>query len=58
MEPLKEIQETVQQVKDDAISAIGQIGEDVGALKSEGSAAINDLSETIKGDGPTNSSQK
>lgn len=54
LEPLKEVSETLQQVKDDAISTVTQIGEEVEGFKDQGQAAISDLTETIKGDSAGN----
>ena len=46
-EPLQDISDTMQQVKDDAVSSFSQLGDDVNDLKEQGSGAAQELKNTI-----------
>lgn len=46
-EPLKDITETVNQVKEDAVSSFSQIGDDVSDFKDQGTSAAGDLKNTV-----------
>lgn len=46
-EPLKDITEVVNQVKEDAVSSFSQIGDDVNDFKDQGTAAVGDLKNSV-----------
>lgn len=48
-EPLQDISETVQMVKDDAVASFTQVGDDVSDLTQEGAQAVNELKSTVDG---------
>lgn len=46
-EPLKDITETVNQVREDALASMGEISSAASDLKDQGTSAVGDLAGTI-----------
>jgi len=56
-EPIQDIGDTVQQVKDDAAASFGQVSDDVTSIKEQGQAAIDDVTGAIRGDSEPDSGE-